>query len=51
MVVYFLVYVDDIVLTGSSASVLAHLISILSTDFPLKDMEDLHYVDLIILDS
>ncbi|KAB1227925.1 Retrovirus-related Pol polyprotein from transposon TNT 1-94 [Morella rubra] len=40
---YFLVYVDDIVITGSDASAIDHLIASLQADFPLKDLGQLHY--------
>jgi hypothetical protein len=38
-----LVYVDDIIVTSSSPSVIGALLSDLKTDFALKDLEDLHY--------
>jgi hypothetical protein len=38
-----LVYVDDIIVTSSSPSVIDALLSDLKTDFALKDLEDLHY--------
>ncbi|KAL4588677.1 hypothetical protein LXL04_001570 [Taraxacum kok-saghyz] len=34
--VYLLLYVDDIVLTGSSSQLLTHIISLLSTEFSMK---------------
>lgn len=43
MVLQFLVYVDDIVLNGQHLDVLTHNISILSTNFPVKDLRSLHY--------
>jgi hypothetical protein len=39
----FLVYVDDILLTGSSLHAVNHLIKLLSADFPIKDLDDLTY--------
>ncbi|KAF5464732.1 hypothetical protein F2P56_014786 [Juglans regia] len=41
--IYFLVYADDVILTGSDLSVLAQLEEILQSDFPLKNLGDLHY--------
>ena len=41
--VYLLVYVDDIVLTGNSPSFLQSLILQLSSKFELKDLGNLHY--------
>jgi hypothetical protein len=38
-----LVYVDDIVFTSSSLAALDDLITILSADFPIKDLGALHY--------
>lgn len=38
-----LVYVDDIIVTGSEPTVLTSLISSLSTRFSLKDLGSLHY--------
>ena len=43
-IAYFLLYVDDIDLTGSSSQILTHLISILSTEFSMADLGDLHYL-------
>ncbi|XP_023742978.1 uncharacterized mitochondrial protein AtMg00810-like [Lactuca sativa] len=40
---YLLLYVDDIVLTGSSTQLLTHIISLLSTEFSMSDLGDLHY--------
>lgn len=39
---YFLVYIDDIVLTGSDAKFLTYFINALSTKFSLKDLGMLH---------
>jgi hypothetical protein len=41
--VYLLLYVDDIVLTGSSAHLLQHVIDQLRAEFAVKDMGDLHF--------
>lgn len=41
--VFLLVYVDDIVLTGNSPSFLQSLILQLSSEFELKDLRNLHY--------
>ncbi|XP_026417442.1 uncharacterized protein LOC113312925 [Papaver somniferum] len=38
-----LLYVDDIILTGSSESFIYHLISYLSAAFTMKDLGDLHF--------
>ena len=43
LVVYLLVYVDDIVLTGNNPKFLDYLISRLSEAFKLKDLGPLHY--------
>lgn len=43
VVIYFLVYVDDIVHTGSHPYALTHLIHVLGSDFSTKDLGDLHY--------
>ncbi|XP_068649013.1 secreted RxLR effector protein 161-like [Aristolochia californica] len=37
------VYVDDVILTGSGSSDITQLVQLLSADFPLKDLGDLHY--------
>jgi hypothetical protein len=41
--VYFLLYVDDIVLTASSSSLLQRIISALQHEFSLKDLGQLHH--------
>jgi hypothetical protein len=41
--IFALVYVDDIILTGSHTSAINELIHTLSRDFPMKDLGDLHY--------
>ena len=43
LVVYLLVYVDDIVLTGNNPKFLNSLISQLNEAFELKDLGPLHY--------
>ncbi|KAG8478469.1 hypothetical protein CXB51_028351 [Gossypium anomalum] len=42
-ILYVLVYVDDIIITGSVSSVIAKFVDQLNTAFALKDMGDLHY--------
>ena len=42
-VAYLLLYVDDIVLTASSQSFLAHIISSLSVEFSMTDLGSLHH--------
>jgi hypothetical protein len=41
--VYLLFYVDDIVLTASSATLLQQTISALKQEFAMKDLEALHH--------
>lgn len=41
--VFVLVYVDDIIVTGPSAAACKHVISQLSSIFPIKDLGALHY--------
>ncbi|KAB1212300.1 Retrovirus-related Pol polyprotein from transposon TNT 1-94 [Morella rubra] len=43
LTMYFLVYVDDIVITGSNPQAIQTLISTLSSSFPIKDLGRLHY--------
>ncbi|KAJ0844195.1 putative RNA-directed DNA polymerase [Helianthus annuus] len=43
LVAYFLVYVDDIVLTGNHNSFLQHIIRALSDKFSIKDLGMLHH--------
>ena len=40
---YLLVYVDDILLTGSNSTMLKHLIQLLSLEFKLHDLGIIHY--------
>ena len=40
---YFLVYVDDILLTGSNSTMLHRLIQLLSSEFKLRDLGVVHY--------
>lgn len=40
---YFLVYVDDLLITGSSPTFLNQFSQLLSKKFSLKDLRDLHY--------
>ena len=41
--VYILVYVDDIIITGSSNMLVNGVIRVLATRFSLKEPHDLHY--------
>jgi hypothetical protein len=41
--IFALIYVDDIILTGSSNNVLSQLIATLSHDFPIKDLGNLNF--------
>lgn len=40
---YFLVYVDDLLVTGNISAILTIFIKALSNRFSLKDLGDLHY--------
>ncbi|XP_019056003.1 PREDICTED: uncharacterized protein LOC109115891 [Nelumbo nucifera] len=42
-VIFLLVYVDDLLITGSSNSALTQLISQLSSTFALRDLREAHY--------
>lgn len=42
-ILFLLLYVDDIILTGSSMSVISSLISKLTSSFSMKDIGELHY--------
>ena len=42
-VVILLLYVDDIILTGSHASLLSSVIAALTQEFDMKDLGKLHY--------
>ena len=42
-ILVLLLYVDDIILTGSSTTLLLSFISTLSNQFTMKDLGDLHY--------
>ena len=42
-IVYLLVYVDDIIVTGSNNSLINVIIASLATRFSIKDLGDLHY--------
>lgn len=42
-ILILLLYVNDIILTGSSPKLISHLISKLSFEFSMKDLGDLHY--------
>jgi hypothetical protein len=41
--VYLLLYIDDIILTASSTTLLHHTISILQREFTMKDLGPLHH--------
>jgi hypothetical protein len=41
--IYMLVYVDEILLTGTHPSVISAIIMKLQSEFPLKDLDSLHY--------
>jgi hypothetical protein len=41
--IYFLIYVDDIIVTGSSPSAIDALLADLKQDFALKDLGPLHF--------
>lgn len=43
VVLYILVYVDDIIITGNDSAVIARFVDQLNAEFALKDMGDLHY--------
>lgn len=43
MVIYLLIYVDDIVVVSSSEQATKALLCDLQTEFALKDLGDLHY--------
>ena len=38
-----LLYMDDIILTGNSTSMLTALVGLISSIFAMKDLRDLHY--------
>ncbi|XP_057514981.1 uncharacterized mitochondrial protein AtMg00810-like [Actinidia eriantha] len=42
-IIYILVYVDDILITGSSSSLIESIISNMSSSFALKNLGSLHY--------
>jgi hypothetical protein len=43
IIIFVLVYVDDIIVTSSSNKAIASLLQDLSSSFALKDLGDLHY--------
>ena len=43
LTIYFLVYVDDLLITGSSQSFVQHVIHALASRFSIKDLVHLHY--------
>ncbi|CAL8090397.1 unnamed protein product [Prunus armeniaca] len=42
-VIYFLVYADDLLITGNNSSLVAKFIQLLATRFSVKDLGSLHY--------
>lgn len=42
-IIYMLVYVDDIIVTGNSSSLIQHIISQLHSNFALKQLGELDY--------
>ena len=42
-IVYPLLYVDDIIITGNSPTFVSNIIKLLGNDFDLKDLGLLHY--------
>jgi hypothetical protein len=42
-IIYLLLYVDDIVLTASSTTLLQRTIHALQQEFSMKDLSDLHH--------
>lgn len=42
-IIYLLLYVDDIIITGNNSKRISHLIATLSAIFDLKDLGSLHY--------
>jgi len=43
VLLYVLVYVDDLILTGNNTTFLQHVVTSLGETFSLKDLTDLHY--------
>jgi hypothetical protein len=43
IMIYVLIYVDDIIVTSSSSKAITALLQDLNADFALKDLGDLHY--------
>jgi hypothetical protein len=41
--IYLLIYVDDIIITASDPATITELLQLLSVDFAVKDLGDLHY--------
>jgi hypothetical protein len=41
--IYLLIYVDDIIIIASDPSAITELLQLLSVDFAVKDLGDLHY--------
>ncbi|XP_073266434.1 uncharacterized protein [Populus alba] len=41
--IYLLVYVDDLLLTGNNSTLLRHLITLLNSEFKIRDLGSVHY--------
>jgi histone deacetylase 1/2 len=41
--IYLLVYVDDLLLTGNNSTLLRHLITLLNSQFKISDLGSVHY--------
>jgi len=41
--IYLLVYVDDLLLTGNNSTLLCHLITLLNSEFKIRDLGFVHY--------
>jgi predicted amidophosphoribosyltransferase len=39
---YLLIYIDDIIITGSTPAAITELLQLLNVDFAIKDLGDLH---------
>jgi hypothetical protein len=43
ILLYFLIYVDDIILAGADLNFINHVISLLQSDFPIKNLSELSF--------
>ena len=41
--IYLLMYVDDLLLTGNNLTLLRHLITLLNSEFKIRDLRSVHY--------